>query len=898
MGWYRRFVNVLRQNRVSADIQRELEFHLAERADELMAAGMSEADALREARRRFGNPGVQKERTRDADLLTWLESIAADVRYALRALRATPGFALVAILSLGLGIGANTAIFSLLNAVVLRTLPVERPDELLHITFGEEKGTDGVILPGDPGASEFTNPIWEQIRDRQDVFSGAFAFGRTDFNLASGGEVRPARGNWVSGDYFSTLGVRPAAGRLLSPGDDIRGCPPLAVLGYGFWQSEFGGSPSVVGKTISLDGTAHLIAGVADASFFGLNVGESIQLYVPLCRAPKLDNRSDWYLHIMARLKPGVAPRDAAARMAVLAPIVFESTVPEDWGPSEKAQYREGKLAVVSGATGLSDVRREYRRALTVLMAAVVVVLLIACVNVANLLLSRSTVRAREMAIRMSIGAARQRIARQLLTESVVLAGVGAVVGVVLARWGTSLLVGLLTRSTDSMFLDLGVDGRVLAFTVTVAVATGVLFGLAPAWRATRVDPQTTLKANGRGVVEGHSRFSVGQALVIAQIALSLVLVVGAGLLLGSFRNLATLDPGFRRDGVLIVGVNLTNAGYSPAEMISTHDNLLRRFRALPGVRGAGAAEFTPISGMGWNGHIDVDGHVAASAQDNMVWLNRVTDGFFGAIGPSLIAGRDFDRRDGPTTPTVAIINETVARRFFPGTSPVGKYYRQRLHDTVAAAVEIVGVVRDAKYRELREDPQPTVYLAMAQSERSSPYRQYELRTDGPLSAIVPGVKRAVAEVNRSIAIDLTPLSQQLDASLTRDRLMATLSGFFGAVALVLAMVGLYGTLSYNVARRRNEIGIRIALGAARGRVVKLVLAEVARVVIVGLVIGAAVAVASTRLVRSLLYGLSASDPATIVVSVALLSVVAVAAGAVPAWRAARVDPIAALREE
>jgi predicted permease len=349
---------------------------------------------------------------------------------------------------------------------------------------------------------------------------------------------------------------------------------------------------------------------------------------------------------------------------------------------------------------------------------------------------------------------------------------------------------------------------------------------------------------------------------------------------------------------VLLVGVNLSDAGDFSDRFASVHEDLLRRFRALPGVQAASAAEITPVSGMAWNGHIDVDGYVAKSTEGNMVWLNRVSDGFFGAMGTALVAGRDFDERDRPTTPKVAIINETVARRFFAGTSPVGKFYRQRLHDTLATPVEIVGVVRDAKYRDLREDPQPTIYLSMAQGERSSPYREYELRTDGPLSSIVPGVKRAVAEVDRSITIDLTPLSVQLDASLTRDRLMATLSGFFGAVALLLATVGLYGTLSYSVARRRNEIGIRIALGAARGRVVQLVLGEVARMVIVGVMLGAVAALASTRLVRSLLYGLSASDPATVIVSVAVLTVVAVAAGALPAWRAARVDPIAALREE
>ena len=888
MGWYHRFVNVLRSNRVSADIQREMEFHMAERADDLMASGMSETEARHEARRRFGNPAVQKERTRDADLLTWLESLVADVRYALRALRASPGFALVAVLSLGLGIGANTAIFTLLNAVVLRTLPVEHPEELLQVTLG-----------GNQFVPELTNPIWEQIRDRQDVFSGVFAYGPNSYNLTSGGEVRRARADWVSGEYFSTLGVRPAVGRLLTRADDVRGCPPVAVLGYGFWQSEFGGSPGVVGKSISLDGTPHVIVGVTEGSFFGVNVGESIQVYTPLCRASGLDNRSSWFLHIIGRPKPGVTPPVAAARLAALAPAVFGSTVPEDWGPTETAQYRQKTLGVTSAATGLSDVRREYRQALIVLMAVVGVVLLIACANVANLLLARSTLRAREMAIRLAIGAARKRIVRQLLTESVLLAGLGALVGIAFARWGMVLLVGLLTRASDSLFLDLGVDGRILAFTLIIAVTTGILFGLAPAWRATRVDPQTALKAGGRGIVEGRSRFTIGRTLVIAQIALSLVLVMGAGLLLGSFRNLATLDPGFQREGVLVVGVDLEKAGYAAGARGAVHDDLLRRFRALPGVRAAGASEILPMSGAGWSGYINVNGQVAKRSDDTQVYFNRVTDGFFGAMGTRLVAGRDFDHRDGPRTRPVAIINETVARRFFPGASPLGKHYRQSWHDSLDAPVEIIGVVEDAKYRELREAPRPTIYRPMAMQEaRLSGYRQYELRTDGPVSALVPGVTRAVAEVNRSIAIDLTPLSRLIDASLTRDRLMATLSGFFGAVALVLAMVGLYGTLSYTVARRRNEIGIRIALGAARGRVMQLVLAEVAGMVLVGLLVGAAVALASARLVRALLYGVSASDPMTMAVSVVILSAVAVAAGTFPAWRAARVDPIAALREE
>ena len=385
--------------------------------------------------------------------------------------------------SLGLGIGANTAIFSLINAVVLRTLPVERPEELMQVTMGgKERGT------------VFTNPLWEAIRDRQDVFSGVFGYSGTEFNLTAGGEIRRANGSWVSGDYFSTLGVRPALGRLLVRADDVRGCPPVAVLGYGFWQSEYAGSRAVIGKTISLDHRPHMIVGVADPSFFGVNVGESAQVYVPLCLRPGLDSRTNWYLRVVGRRKPGVAPQQVATRLAAIAPAVYEATVPQRWGVAERAQYLTNGLNGVAAANGLSPIRRQYQRALMVLMAVVVLVLFVACANVANLLLARAAARGREMAIRLAIGAARRRLVRQLLTRVFACRTRGDRRHR-LARWGTSLLLGLLSRGQLPVSLDVRLDSRVLAFTLGVAILTGMLFGLAPAWRATRIDPQAALKA-------------------------------------------------------------------------------------------------------------------------------------------------------------------------------------------------------------------------------------------------------------------------------------------------------------------------------------------------------------------------------------------------------------------
>ncbi|HEU0076045.1 MAG TPA: ABC transporter permease, partial [Longimicrobiaceae bacterium] len=786
MAWYHRLLNTARPDRLSRELDRELEFHLAERADELMAGGMSEAEARRQARLRFGGPGVQKERTRDRDVLPWLESLAADLRYALRSLRANPGFAGVAVLSLGLGIGANTAIFSLVDAVMLRPLPVTRPEELVQVTMGG-------------GAEDFTNPLWEELRDRQDVFAGAFATSDERFDLASGGEVRPVDGAWVSGGFFGALGVAPAAGRLLAASDDVRGCPAVAVLGHGFWQSAYGGAAGAVGRSVSLNGHPFQIVGVAERGFTGVEVGRAAQVFAPLCAMAVveggdggLDERSFWFLRVVGRLKEGVTPAAARARLAALAPAVFGATVPPDWDEKGKREYVGNTLDVVPAATGHSGLRFRYRDALLALMGVVGLVLLIACANVANLLLARAATRRREVAIRLAIGAGRGRLVRQLLTESLLLALLGGAVGLVFASWASGLLVRLLSTRSNAVRLDLSVDARLLAFTLAVATATAVLFGLAPAWRATRVDPHAAMQATGRSVVEGRSRFSAGRALVVGQIALSLVLVLGAGLMLGTFRRLATLDPGFRRDGVLLASLDLRNAGVAPERLPAVKREILERVRATPGVRSASASALTPVSGSAWNGRVVVDGYAPAGRDDELVFFNAVSDSFFATLGTPLLAGRDFDRGDVAGSEPVAVINQAMARKFFGGASPLGRRMGIEGPPGPRQTLRVVGVVGNTKYRSLREETEPQVYLPLAQDAGGGPSLNLELRAHGPPAALVPAVTAEVGGIDRGISIRYATLREQVDASLTQERLLATLSGFFGGLALLLAAVGLY----------------------------------------------------------------------------------------------------------
>jgi predicted permease len=819
------------------------------------------------------------------------DAILQDVRYALRALRSSPGFAAVAILSLALGIGANTAIFSLIDSVILKTLPVSHPEQLLQVTLGK--------------SPSITNPIWEQLRDRQDVFSGIFAYGGGRFNLAGGGEARYAQSNFASGQFFETLGLHAMLGRTFTKADDQRGCPGTAVISYGFWQKEYGGRADVVGKTVSLDNHPFEILGVLQPGFTGFDVGTEKDVYVPVCtekiirgETSMLDHRSAWWLRVIGRPKPGTSADQAQARLKVLAPQIVDATLPPNYRADQLQRYKENTFDVQSAANGLSNIRRQYQQALLVLMAIVGVVLLIACANVANLLLARSEARQREIAIRMALGSTRGRLMRQLLTESMVLSLAGAALGILFARWGTRLLVSFLSSGGNPVFLDLSIDSRVLAFTAGVAILTGLLFGLAPAWKGTRVEPQSAMKANGRGVIEG-SKFSIGKALVVVQVALSLVLVAGAGLMLSTFFQLEMMNAGFDREHILLVSVDLRNGHYPPARRGTAFEDMLRHLRALPGVRSASASNMTPISGSFWNEDLEIEGYTSKGKEDTLVYFNEVQDKFFDTLGTELTAGRDFNSHDTPESPKVAIVNQTTARRFFAGQNPIGKRYRAQEGNKLGDPVEIIGVVKDAKYGSLREDILPTAYVAASQNAKPRESMTFEVRAAAGLpTALISAVKSAIADVNHDVSLQFKTLGLQVDESLARERLLATLSGFFGGLALILAMIGLYGVMSYNVARRRNEIGIRMALGAEQSQVLRMVLREVAILICIGLAIGLGATFGTTRFVESFLYGTKARDPWTLSLAAAVLAFVAALAGFLPARRASRLEPMNALREE
>jgi predicted permease len=832
-----------------------------------------------------------------------MRNLFRDLLYGVRMLRKSPGFTVVAVLTLALGVGANTAIFQLIDAVRLRALPVKDPQELVGVKLADMSKARGSFNSDYPIV---TNAIWEQVRDRQEAFDGLFAWGPDTLNLARGGEARFARAMWVSGNFFNVLGVRPELGRVLLPEDDQKGCgSPGVVLSHAFWKREFGSDPSAVGRTLNLEGRPFEVIGVTPSSFYGMEVGRSFDVAVPLCAEPLLGGENSmlntgtfWWLTITGRLKPGWTEERAVAHLASISPGVFEASLPANYPPDSEKAYREFKLNTYPASSGVSQLRDTYENPLWLLLAVAGTVLLIACANLANLMLARSATREREIATRLALGASRWRIVRQLLTESMLLAVCGAALGALLAQYLSEILVSLLSTEANPLFVNLNLDWRVLAFSAGTAVLTCALFGLAPALRATRVAPAMAMKAAGRGLTASRERFGLRRVLVVSQVALSLVLVAGALLFSRSLSKLATQDAGLRREGILVTRVGFSRLKLPVERRLAFKRELLERLKAVPGVESAADVNVLPLSGNGWNNEVWLDG--AETAQKQSTFFSRVSSDYFKTLGITLLSGRDFDGRDAENAPKVAIVNESFARSLLNGENPVGKRFRvERTPSEPETVYEIVGLVKDAKYRDLREEFTPVAFLASSQALRPSEGAQLIIRTStiSP-AALAPSIKQAIGEVSPEINIVFRVFKDEVDSSLLRERLMATLSGAFGLLALLLACVGLYGVMSYGVAGRINEIGIRMALGARGRDVLWLILREAALLVGVGVGLGLPASLAAARLAENLLYEVTPTDPVSVSIAVLLLFIVAALACYIPARRATKVDPMVALRYE
>jgi len=897
MSWLRYF----RRRYWDEERARELEAYLEIETGENIARGMSSEAARYAARRKLGNPLQIREEIYRMNSISFVENLWKDLRYGARLLRLNPGFALVAILSLALGIGANTAIFQLLDAVLLRALPVENPLDLAEVRISNVTELRGST---NSDYAPLTYSIWEQIGDHQQAFSGIFAWADDEFNLAPRGEARVAPGLWVSGDFFRVLGVKPIVGRVLSPADDRRGCGlPGAVISYDFWQREFAGTPSVLGAKLNLDYHPVDIIGVTPPGFSGLEIGRSFDVAVPICSWTALrdysflDDGTIWWLTVMGRLKPGWALQQASSHLSTISPGIFETTLPPNYPRANVKEYLSYKLTASPAGTGVSVLRNYYSDALKMLLAIAALVLLIACANLANLMLARASAREREIAVRLALGASRGRLIRQLLVESLLLATAGAVLGAFLAQSLSETLVSLISTEGNHWFLDLSLDWRVLGFTAGMAALTCALFGLIPALRATRAAPGAGMRASGRGMTTSRGHVGLRRVLVVSQIALSLVLLVGALLFSRSLRNLMTVDAGFQQDGILIANVDLTGLRLAVERWDGFQQQMLDRIRMIPGVDAAADSKIVPLSGSAIENRVWMEG--SDSREKIEPYFNWISPEYFKTLSIGFVAGRNFNAHDTRKSPKVAIVNEAFARRLGMAADTISKRFRREATPSEPETVfEIVGLVKNAKYRDLREDFRPTVFLPMPQQASPEPRQQILIRSNAPPASVVAAVKRTLNEVNPAIAFSFSVFKTQIRDGLLRERLMATLSGFFGALAALLAAIGLYGVISYMVLRRTNEIGIRVALGADARDVVKMILREAGVLLIVGVAAGSVLALAGAATARSMLFGLQPYDPATLLVGVALLATVTLGSSYIPARRAAKLDPMTALRDE
>jgi macrolide transport system ATP-binding/permease protein len=914
MAWMRRLVNSISPRKLNQEVSDEVRSHIEMLQEDLIAKGMDPQEAGIEARRRFGNPTLTREKARDHDLFVWAETWKQDIAYGFRTLWQTPTLTIVAVLSLALGIGANTAIFSWMNAILIRNLPVRGPEQLSELVW-TFRGWPDRFAKGHRGtddgqgdntrAHSFPYLTYEALQAaRTHAVSDVVAYARffRPANVVADGVAESVTGYLVSGNFFEGLGLRPAVGRLLNHEDDRPGAPPAAVISYGYWQRRFAGQP-VVGKTILVNNATAVIAGVAPPEFFGLSVGAESNFYLPISMqpqvmqtldegAPPLRNPHLYWVEMMVRRKPGVSAEQARA---ALAPIFRQSLVPIGDQPVKPADYPE--LGLLEASRGLADVRHQFSTSLAVLMVAVGLVLLISCANIANLLLARATGRSRELAVRAAIGAGRGRLVRQLLTESILLAALGGIAALLVGAWGSQALLRWAPRDDRPLSLDVGLDWNVLLFTAGLSLLTGILFGILPALRASRMDVNSVLKS---GTMQSGSRHRFAKSLVVSQMALSLLLLVGAALFTRTMQNLTRVNLGFNERGLLIFAVEPVQAGIPRQEAGRFHSQLLERLRALPGVENASLTQTRLIANSSWTTAMAPAGETIpkfndpASARYRTLML-MIDEQYHQTMQIPLLQGRSFQISDSANAPKVALVNEAFARKFFPSGGALGRQIRKR----DGPPIEIVGILANSKYNNIRvRDPQPIVFVAYRQ-EADLEGAHYLVRAKGDPLALAKPVRDLVHGMDHRVPVDeLSTQEHQVQAHLAEERLFARLSAIFGGLALLLAAIGLYGVLSYVIGRRTQEIGIRIALGADAVGVMRLVFRESSWLLLVGLVLGLGLAFFAVEALKTQLYGIQPHDPVAFGIAAVVMAAAALIAITIPALRASRVDPLIALRSE
>jgi putative ABC transport system permease protein len=890
--WITRLRSTFRPNRRDPDLEEELRLHVELATEEAQRRGQSREQAARAATLLFGGVAQSMEAMRDQRGLRWLEDLGRDLRYAARGLSKHRGFAFVAILSLALGIGANTAVFSLVNTLMLRKLPVRAPEQLVELLSH---------YPGDPRINVWSFGSYETFRDRNHVFSDVVGLSPTALQAGTtAGDVEPVNAAYVVGPFFPALGIQPAMGRLIGQQDNGPGEAPVAVVSASYWRTRLNGDRSIVGRRILLNRVPTIVVGVTPPAFFGLLVGFKTDVWLPVAAAGLIeptrpvgsfpgDVQSRLNFALIGRLRPGVSLAQARAEMGILDEARIADLAARD------PRWRQATLDVEPAAAGLAVLRDSFGSPLLVLMAMVGLLLSIACTNIASLLLARGAARRREMAVRVALGAGRVRLVRQVLTEALLLSVSGTALGAGLAYAGVRALVTILASGRlgpgDPVRIEVQPDLHVLLFTVGIALLTGMLFGLAPMTDVLASAPASSL---GERVTtsETRSRRAFGRGLVVAQVAFSLVLLTCAGLFVRHVSNLRSTDLGFQRDGVLLVTLDPRSSGYGRAALSSRYRDLLERFESIPGVRSATLSGTTPIAGGAASAFATVEGFQEPPDERQRVMLNWVGPRYFETFGTQVLAGRDFQFEDANRS-HVAIVNRAFVRRYFGVRNPIGQ---QVTLEFDRQPYEIVGIVADAKYADLHSAAPRTIYLNAFQGQVPS---QFALRTTGAPTAVVSDVRRAVRDIASNVSVSrVTTLTDQIDASIVMERLIAALSGWFGALGASLVAVGLYGLLAYTVARRVHEIGVRLALGATPRDMTRMVLRSAAGLVGAGLVVGIPVAIWAQRLARALIEGLPAGPVFPIAESALAMMAVALLAAAVPAWRAARVQPADALRHE